>query len=277
MTRPWLLIDVSNLAHRAMYTTGDLSYAGDMTGVLFGVFRDVISFTELFATDRIAFCFDGGCDKRWALFPEYKGDRKQKRREMDEDELEVRRELRRQVYRLRTKLLPDAGFRNVFWQEGFEADDIMAWLCEEYRGNEFVIISSDQDMWQCLDRNRVTCWNPITKRSVTQQSFEAEFGVAPSMWAHVKAIAGCSGDGVPGIKGIGEKTAAKHLAGLLKSESKAFRSIVDNTALIDRNLELVRLPFPGCGPFELVEDKVDAQSWDNIMAGLGMKSLVGRR
>lgn len=276
-SNPWLAIDVSNLAHRALHTTGSLSYRGDATGVLFGVFRDVASLTELFATDRVAFCFDGGCDKRWELFPAYKESRKKRRREMDENELEVRRELRRQIYRLRTRLLGEAGFENVFWQEGYEADDVIAWLCDTYRNEEFVIVSSDQDLWQCLVKGRIICWNPVTKKSVTQQSFESEFGVSPSMWAMVKAIAGCSGDGVPGVRGVGEKTAAKFLSGTLKSGSKAWKSIVGSNELVERNLGLVRLPMKGCGPFGLVDNEVEASSWDRVVEALGMRSLVGKR
>ena len=277
MGEPWLLIDVSNMAHRALYTTGELSHEGDPTGVLYGIFRDVVDFSELFATDRIAFCFDGGYDGRLAIFPEYKAARQIKRREMDEFEREARRRLRSQIYRLRNGLLADAGFCNVFWQEGYEADDVMAWLCKEYQDNEFVIVCTDQDLWQCLDGERVTQWNPITKRPITQQSFEGQFGIAPSMWSHVKAIAGCDGDGVPGIRGIGEKTAAKYLNGSLKMTSKAFQSIRLEPDMVERNLKLVQLPFPGCGPFQLVDGGADVRMWDRVMGSLGMKSLMGRR
>lgn len=277
MPEPWLLIDVSNMAYRAMYTTGELSHDGDPTGALYGIFRDVIDFCGLFNTNRIAFCFDGGYDGRLEVFPEYKASRQTKHREMDEFERETRRQLRRQIYRLRNGLLAEAGFRNVFWQEGYEADDVMAWLCQEYRGNEFVIVCTDQDLWQCLDRDRVTQYNPITKRPITQKSFEEQFGICPSMWAHVKAIAGCDGDGVPGIRGVGEKTAAKYLSGNLKATTKAYQLITPETELIERNLKLVRLPFPGCGPFRLVEDETSGRTWDRVMGSLGMKSLVGRR
>jgi hypothetical protein len=47
--------------------------------------------------------------------------------------------------------------------------------------------------------------------------------------------------------------------------------------LVKRNLQLVRLPFPGCGPFELNADDVTRRSWDKMMTSMGMRSLVGRR
>lgn len=271
-----LLIDVSNMAHRAFHTTGGLTHDGDATGVLYGVFRDVIEFRELFNAERIAFCFDGGWDKRIEVFPQYKSNRTARRHNMDEGELEFRRDLRRQVYQLRSRLLNEAGFRNVLWQEGYEADDVIASVCGSH-WYDFVIVSTDQDLFQCLSGDRVIQWNPITKRATTQASFEAEYNICPPMWAHVKSIAGCSGDGVPGVKGVGEKTAAKWLGGKLNPKSKAHHSIVVNEKLIRRNLELVRLPFPGCGPFDLSDDDVTKRSWDHVMNSLGMKSLIGRR
>jgi DNA polymerase-1 len=262
-----------------MYTTGELTHDGDPTGVLYGIFRDIVEFCDLFSTDRIAFCFDGGIDHRLEIYPGYKEDRRQRRKEMDEGEKETRRQLRRQIYRLRNGLLVDAGYRNVFWQEGYEADDVMAAICEQHLGSgrEFVIVSTDQDLFQCLCKDRVVQWNPITKRATTQKLFEDVYGIAPSMWAHVKAIAGCDGDCVPGIRGIGEKTASKYVAGTLKATTKAFQSIVPELERIERNLKLVRLPFPGCGPFQLVDEPVDPRAWDKVMTSLGMSSLVGRR
>lgn len=275
-TRPVLLIDVSNMAHRAFHTTGGLSFNGDMTGILYGIFRDIVEFRELFNASKIAFCFDGGHDHRTKLYQKYKADRVERRQKMDEDELEARRELRKQVYRLRTSLLNDVGFRNIFWQEGYEADDIIAWIAENH-WNDFVIVSTDQDLYQCLVENRITIWNPITKRTITEKSFTEKYGIVPMLWANVKAIAGCSGDNVPGIKGIGEKTAAKFMSGKLKPTSKAFIDIISNANKIDRNFSLVKLPFPGCGPFELEDDDVTPRTWDKMMDALGMRSLMGRR
>ena len=271
-----LLIDVSNMAHRAFYTTGSLSFGGDPTGVLYGLFRDIIEFRELFNADRIAFCFDGGWDKRIEVFPQYKSNRIAHRSELLPEDKELRRELRRQIYRLRNGLLNEAGFRNVFWQEGYEADDIIAWIAENH-SHDFVIVSTDQDLFQCLVEDRVSMWNPITKRSTTQTSFELKYGVCPMQWSMVKAIAGCDGDGVPGIKGVGEKTAAKWIQGKLKPNSKAYEAIALASEHIKFNLQLVRLPFPGCGPFELNDDDVTKRSWDHVMNSLGMKSLIGRR
>jgi 5'-3' exonuclease len=90
----------------------------------------------------------------------------------------------------------------------------------------------------------------------------------------VKALAGCSTDGVPGIKGIGETTAVKWFRSQLKPESVAYRKI--NTEGIDihnRNIQLVRLPFAGTEAFKLREDETSFERWKTLADKLGMRSI----
>jgi len=271
-----IAVDVSNLAHRAFHTTGELSYEGDGTGVLYGVLRDIIQLGDRFGSNTFAFCFDGGCDFRRRIYSKYKEMRQQRRREADEFEQEARRDLRRQIYRLRTRYLPQVGFQNIFWQEGYEADDVIAWLVGHYTTDEFVVVSGDHDLLQLLSGDRVIIWSPVAKQVVNEKTFTDTHGVDPSMWSLVKAIAGCNSDEVPGVKGIGEKTAAKYISGTLNTESKKYRDIVGNHELIARNLKLVELPAEGCGPFELKRDQVTEKDWNKLVMSMCMKSLVGR-
>jgi len=278
--RTWLVLDVSNLAYRAMYTTGGLSHGGMATGVLYGVFRDVISLQELFSTRYVAFCFDGGYDERLKVYPEYKQGRRKAREELSTEEQIVRQDLRTQLKNLRTVYLPDAGFQNVFYQKGFEADDLIASICVRLvtsTDDEAVVVSTDQDLWQCLN-DRVVVWNPVKKKVKTAESFVKEWGVEPERWAFVKALAGCKSDGIPGIKGIGEKTAVKFLKGELKKESAKAKAIALGTDVVDRNLKLTVLPMVGLDSVELSEDELnkEKEKWDWVMECLGMGSLVGK-
>ncbi len=274
-SRTWLVLDISNLAHRAFHTTGELEYGGDGTGVLFGIFRDILSLIELHGTRDIVFCFDGGYRQRKIIYPGYKQNRKSSFSEMDDDEIVARNSLRRQIRRLRDKYLPRIGFQNILWEEDYEADDLIAKVCDDSFADEMmVVVSSDQDLWQLIAPN-VICWNPITKKSITKESFEKEWGISPSMWSHIKAIAGCKSDDVPGVKGVGEKTAAKFLTGKLKESTKAYQAIIGSNKRIDCNLELTRLPMPGLPEYELADDSVSRKKWDEVMSELGMKSLVG--
>jgi len=272
----WLLIDVSSLAHRAFHAMGDLSYDGYATGALFGLFRDIMDLEELFSPTGIGFCFDGGIDKRLELYPQYKNSRRKKKREMPEEEREERRGLYQQIYRLRTSLLAQLGYRNIFWQEGYEADDLIASACDclEF-SDRAIIVSSDSDLWQLLS-SKVTIWNPRTKSPMNLSVFQKKYPISPSVWADVKAIAGDSSDDIEGIKGIGPINAVKYLTGNLKETTKAFDMIVRGTSIWKRNIELIRLPFPGVQKVQCVADSISTRAWSALMEELGMDTLRTR-
>lgn len=274
MSGPWLLLDVSALAYKSFYAMGGrMSWDGDPTEVLFGVFREVAGLCDLHSTRKAAFFFDGGYDHRQEIYPGYKSGRRKKHSAMGEEELELRRGLRKQIYHLREKHLPRAGFKNVFFQEGCEADDLIASVCELLNKDESaIVVSPDQDLFQLLSR-RVVMWNG---KAVTEESFRKKWGIGPSQWADVKAIAGCHTDDLPGIDGVGEKTAIKFLAGTLKPGSKAFDAIVAGSEVVGRNYRMTKLPGPWTDPVELVEDSIDGEKWDFVVGSLGMKSLLGR-
>jgi len=254
---------------------GELSHEGVKTGVVYGMFRAIIDLQELHATDRVVWCFDRGHDKRSQIWSQYKANRH--KQDEDNETKEARRALRQQLYRLRTNYLPAIGYRNVFWQDGYEADDVIASICQDRpRGEEIVIVASDADLYQLLIQGWVSMWNPQKKQAVTAESFSREWGIDPTMWSDVKAIAGCSSDNVKGVKGVGEKTAVRFLTGKLKDTTKAFAAIVANRDVWERNLHLTRLPFKGTERFELVDDCLTRDRWNMLMERLGMKSLVGR-
>lgn len=276
MNRPWLLIDVSCLAYRAFHALGDLGYGGESTAVVYGMLRAVIDLQQLHSTNRVVFCFDRGYGKRLEVDDEYKANRRTD--EKSEEELEAYRDLRQQLYRLRVRHLPAAGFRNVCWQDDYEADDVIASICQQLpHGQTAVVVSTDGDLYQLLSDNRVVIWSPSKKKAITAESFRREWGIDPTLWADVKAIAGCTGDNVRGVKGVGEKTAVKFLTGTLKISSKAYGEIIRHQKLWEHNLRLVRLPFPGIGSFELIEDEVDDNRWRRLTERLGLRSLMDRR
>jgi len=267
----YLVIDVSNLAHRAFHTTGGLSYGDQSTGVLFGLFRDIVTLKELFGVDRFAFCFDSRTHKRHEIFSEYKNNR---RRELTEEEAERYSELYEQLRQFRTDHLPYIGFENVFHEEGYEADDLMASICCNLRSEDkAIIISSDQDLFQLLKHNSVSIWNPIQKKAISETSFRKMYDIDACNWNEVKAIAGCSGDGVPGVPGVGEKTAIKYLNMMLKTDSKKFEAILRSEEMIVRNMKLVTLPFDGTPILELNESSIDIGAWNEIMEELGVEIL----
>lgn len=270
----WLILDCNYLCHRAFHAMGQLSHGDVPTGVLFGFLRDMLTLQDDHNTDRVIFCFDGMQSLRRGVYPEYKLKRSTKKREPQE--AEAYKGMRRQVRALCETHLHEIGYRNVFCQEGYEADDLIASLCVDRQiGDNYIIVSADKDLYQLLHGRAVICWNPQTRRVMTEDKLMIEFGVSPLMWADVKAIAGCETDEIKGIKGVGEKTAAKFITGALSSDSLAFAAIVKGNKIWKRNLHLVKLPYPGCESFDLRHDRVTDKRWNKFVSSMGMRSLVG--
>ena len=277
MKSPWLLIDVSPIAYRSMYVMSELSHEGMATGAIFGIFRLVTELTELFNTDRVVWCFDGGYTARLKIYPEYKANR-HTNEVFQSEEMQARRSIREQLDRLRDGVLSEMGFRNVFCQKGYEADDVIASICQRLpEGETAIIVSGDNDFYQLLEGTTVQMWNINKKRSYSATSFVREFHIDPGLWSQVKAIAGCPGDNVAGIPGVGVKTAVKYLRGKLNHSTKAYENIRRSLALVKSNLKVVKLPLSGTEIFQLRDCAIDRQKWDEGMEGLGIETLRHRR
>jgi len=268
-----LLIDTNYLCYRAFYAMGELAHEGAGTGAIFGVLRDIVALQDNFQTTRCVFAFDTGRSNRAKLLPTYKATRRKKREEENEEEKQARENFGRQVGALRKDYLPAVGFKNVFAARGFEADDIIASITTRLPGNvEAVVVGSDKDFYQLL-RPNVYCWNPQKQRAYTAKHFRAEWGMEPDEWADVKAYAGCSTDDVPGVPGVGEKTAAKYLCGALGAHTKAYKKLEAARVQYAFNMRLVQLPYPGTPEFVLQEDEVTEEKWVALADRLGMRSL----
>lgn len=274
--RTWLVLDCHYLCHRALHTSGSLSWKNQATGIIFGFLKSISVLKDEFQTDSVAFCFEHRHLFRRDLFPDYK--RKRKTREKSEEEQKLYESFGIQVCELRKRYLPGIGFKNIFSYRGMESDDVMASIAKNLpAGDSAVLVTSDYDMLQCLSES-VSMYSPQKRKLFTESWFRKTYKLPPHKWAVVKAIAGCSGDGVPGIRGVGEVTALKYLRGELPQDSNAVRAILskDGKATIRRNRELVELPFKGCPVPELKGDCVTRKSWLSVCEALGMKSIASR-
>lgn len=272
----WLLLDVHFLAHRAFHTLGDLSYEGIKTGVCFGVLREICQLTELFKTENLVFCFDSKESRRRDdIFPGYKFKRQQKILKAPPAERKARRELDRQIKLLRTKYLPAIGYKNLFVQCGYEADDLIASICLQSINSardKTYIVSCDKDLYQLL-AHYVKMWNPTTSRLYTFQDFMEEWGIHPMEWPRVKAIAGCSTDEIPGVKGVAEKTAIKFMKGEFDQEHPTRLRILAFHEQLKINSQLVGLPFPGTMVPTLKQNVIDPRGWKRVINHLGITRL----
>lgn len=265
-----LLFDVHYLAHRAFFSTGHLSHEDVSTGVVFGIFRDIAQLQNQFGTSNVVFCFDSKFSVRKELYPEYKSSRK--RDKWDEDQIAAWKEMVGQINKMRKETLHEIGYRNVFVQRGYEADDIIGSICQTYPNNKIVIVSADSDMFQLLTSN-ISIWNPRKGYLFTKEQFERRYNVHPTIWPEVKSISGDSSDNIPGAQGVGIKTAVKYLNGDLKLATKANQAIRQLGKQYEVNLKLIQIPYEGTQDFHIKKNRLSGKRWNKVLRQFGIKSL----
>ena len=239
-----LIIDSSGICYQSAYKLGGLSYDERSTGVIFGFLKTVLQLADKFNTNRFAFCWDSKHSKRREMYPQYKAKRKANQ---TLEQLRMKEELMPQMRELNNYILPALGFKNSYLQRGYEADDLISALVIDLHGLSGyqvkpVVISRDNDLLQLLEFCDI--YDPQTKKTTTAKDFSDKWGFEPELWAWVKAAAGCSGDNVEGLPGVGEITAAKFLQGTL-IKGKKYEAVINGKEVITRNLPLVKLPMDG--------------------------------
>lgn len=258
-----LLIDVMNLAYRALHTTGPMRYEDRATGTLYGIWKMCRRLSTQFRTTDLAFCFDSKTMKRRDIYPQYKGKRAETRQAEDEEKQSARQEMHEQVAVL-PQLLRESGFVNLFRISGYEADDIIASAVRNNTDREFVIVSSDQDCYQLLEEGRVTQYSMSTDLELRESDFFASYGISPSQWASVKAWSGCVSDSIEGLRLIGEKKAIQFLLGKYSNPNR----FTDELEVYNRNIQLTKLPFVGCPVIRIAEQPADID-WNVIGKFIG--------
>ena len=265
-----ILVDANSLCHRAKHSMGDLSWNQKKVGVMFGVVRDILTLAKLFESNEFVFAWDSRSSRREKIFPEYKF---QRRKEKTPEEEELDAIAYTQFDKLRTDIIPTMGFKNSFVQEGFEADDIIASLVLSNAGDTIHIISTDEDLYQLLSE-KVDMYSMKKKQFYTNVSLWKEFRIVPPNWIEVKAIAGCKTDGVPGVPGVGEKTACKYINHRLNPRYKTYQDIANSEDLIERNRKLVKLPFEGTPYFLTSQDDLSLSNFLDICEEYGFRSFL---
>lgn len=260
MDDPLLVIDGQFMAYRYWFSMKRLESDERAAAMAFGFFESIRLLKRRYQTNLVAVCFDAKKLKRRDMFPSYKD-----RSGMTDEERVERERFHREVDAIRTDYLGRVGFQNVFQQEGYEGDDIIAHIASRVKSRPVFIISSDADLYQCLKPN-VRHYSPTQQLTMSRRSFQETFGLLPERWPNVKAVAGCPSDKIPGVPGIGEKTALKFFRNELKPESKAYQAITsdDGKATYQRNLKLVRLPLYGVEVPKLKRDRISEKGWKDV-------------
>jgi DNA polymerase-1 len=270
----YLLVDTSSLAHRALHTVGDLTHPDDpeqYTGVLYQLWKTCSAVSTQFRTRNLVFCFDSKESKRRESYPTYKSQRLADRAKESVD-FQAKRQGMYDQMKVLPKLLHQMGAKNIYGQTGYEADDLIASTIKWNPDKDFVIIGKDKDLYQLLAAN-VKMYDVTKEVFYTEENFRQEWGIAPAQWASVKAWAGCTSDSVDGLPGVGEKTAIKFLTGKLPQENKKYALFVENIALYNKNIPIVRLPLEGTNPITLVEQE-QMIDWSILARFIGSQASI---
>lgn len=270
-----VIIDCHYLCHRAFHATkGRLTFDGEQTGVIYGVLVELQQLRSRFNTNQLIFCFDSPKSLRENIYPEYKSSRRN--RTYTEDEETTITQLRKQIVALRTEILPDLGYINIFQEDGYEGDDLIFQVREftTKKKQEAVVVTGDSDLYQVIN-SRTILYNPNTKAIMNLAKFKEKYGIHPDEWALVKAIAGCSSDDIAGISGVGEVTAIKYLTGQLNKTGVTYQKIKAGWDVIESNLSLVELPFAGCPSVVISEQQeIREKIWRSVVDKYGIRLLM---
>ena len=197
--KPLLLIDGSGYIFRAFFALPSLSSPqGTPTGALYGVATMLEKTMRELDPDEVAVCFDTKAKTfRHERFAAYKANRP-----APPAALVPQFSLIHQLVRLRG--LPLLAI------EGYEADDIIGTLARhaEAEGGTAVIVSGDKDLMQLVSE-RVKLYDPMKDKWFGPDEVRERFGVEPARVIEVLALSGDSSDNIPGVPGVGEKTARK--------------------------------------------------------------------
>jgi len=268
-----LLIDCNHLCYRAHFTTGGMTYRDTPTGVIYGFLQQIFRVISNVPVTEIAFIWDSKKSLRIQRYPYYKCRQKEQR---DPKEIE---NMYFQFDELREIIIPKLGFKNNFIQEGYEADDIIGKICyhlnAKYTQNErILIVSGDDDLLQLLDTGQVYMYKRKGIRFYSSTHFSHEYKIPAQDWAAVKSIAGCVSDTVPGVKGIGEKTAIRYLTGQLSPKTKAYQCIKNSKQVIEKTRWLVQLPLPGTEMPNIRKSTFQTKEFQKICTDYGFKKWI---
>ena len=205
------LIDGHALAYRAYFALSGagtaparwITSSGEPTAGVFGFTSILLSLIEKEKPEYLAVAFDTGRTFRDDLYPEYKATREK----MPED-------LGPQIDRIR-QVVRAFGLP-IFEAEGFEADDVLGTIAKRAaaEGWEVVILTGDRDLLQLVDdriRVRLAGRSLAEAADYTPDMVREQYGIGPEQFVDYKALVGDKSDNIPGVSGIGEKSAVELL------------------------------------------------------------------
>ncbi|AXX92370.1 DNA polymerase I [Malaciobacter molluscorum LMG 25693] len=253
MKKTITVIDTFGFLFRSYYALPPLkSKSGFPTGLLTGFMNFIANIGKDFQTDYLVFALDSKGDTfRNEIYEQYKAHRP-----------DVPEDLLKQLP-VAIEWIEKMGFQTAS-KVGFEADDIIASIAYDAKQKdlEVRIVSHDKDLYQLIDDDTVYLFDPIKKVVVNEDKCFSKYGVMPKQFTDYQALLGDSADNVPGVKGVGAKTAEA-----LIKEYGTLENIYENIEniekarwknLLDANKDMAFISK------ELVTLKIDCHAIDDV-------------
>ncbi len=279
-----LLIDTNGLIHRCFHALPPLTGPGGKpVGALYGLSSILIKILREEKYDFIAACFDRPEPTfRKEIFDDYKIHRPKAPDELVSQIIEARNLLER--FQIK-----------VFEAPGFEADDLIGGLVEKFKNVpdlKIVILTGDLDTLQLIDNGQIVV--EILKKGISEtiiydeKAIMERYGVLPNQLSDYKGLVGDVSDNIPGVPGVGPKTAAPLIQkyGSLENffengkDEKIYAKISElkEQALLSRNLSIIRrdAPLDVREIGDLERRGLEKENLIKYFQGLGFKSLAER-
>ena len=259
-----LIVDALNTFMRSYAAIPTLDEDGNHIGGMAGFMKSLGFAIRSFKPTRVVLVFDGkgGSQRRRKIYKEYKANRKPPTRlnrsyDMTTDEQE-RENMKWQLVSLveMVECLPVS----ILALDNIEADDTIAYMSElvTKNGGTSIIYSTDKDFLQMVNEN-VKVYNPVKKKTFDVDVILETYNVHPDNFVFYRSLLGDKSDNIDGIKGAGEKTLLKYIPEFsdpnvqvnldllkqkyadIKKKPKVIESILDNSNIVNRNLQLMNL------------------------------------
>lgn len=282
--KKFLIIDGNSIINRAFYGIRPLSTkSGIPTNAVYGFLTIIKKHLDVLSPDYMACAFDVHQPTfRHLEFDGYKGNRKGM-----PDELKAQMPY--------AKIAADALGFLVIECPGYEADDIIgtaAKMAGDDGGIETYILTGDRDSLQLIDKTTSVILAK-TKEDIlyTEERFTDEYGITPKQFVDVKALMGDSSDNIPGVAGIGEKTALKLISAAgdietLYADETFFGQTASmckkldegrESAFMSRSLATIRRDAPICPPAEIFSSRsINANKFNSLCEELEFTGMAKR-
>lgn len=294
-TKRVVLLDAHAILHRAYHALPDFtSQKGEPTGALYGYVTMILKIADELKPDYLIACYDlPEPTHRHVAFEAYKAQRKK-----TDDALVAQM--------IRSRDLCEAFSIPIYEKAGFEADDILGTIVEELKNDkdtEIVIASGDMDTLQLIDGKKVQVYT--LKKGIKdtilydEKGVEERFGFSPALIPDYKGLRGDPSDNIPGIAGIGEKSATELITnfGALDEMFKilsAYPERFEKAGIKKRIVELLRegeedarfskelatirrdAPIGFALPEQDWRESVDTKKITTLFQELGFRSLISR-